>query len=52
LGLKAVELVQAKDFGHMAALRATEIISVPIEEALGEKPLDPKIFADAAVFFG
>jgi 6-phosphofructokinase 1 len=52
LGLKAVELIQAKDFGHMAALRATEIVSVPIEEAHKEKPLDPKIFEDAAVFFG
>jgi 6-phosphofructokinase 1 len=52
LGLKAVELIQARDFGHMAALRATEIVSVPIEEALREKPLDPKIFEDAAVFFG
>ncbi len=52
LGLKAVELIHAKEFGHMAALRATEIVSVPIEEALKEKPLDPKIFEDAAVFFG
>src|SRR3954471_20591050 len=52
LGLKAVELIHAKDFGHMAALRATEIISLPIEDALKEKPLDPKIFEDASVFFG
>src|SRR5215831_15289331 len=52
LGLKAVELIHAKDFGHMAALHATEIISLPIAEALKEKPLDPKIFEDAAVFFG
>jgi len=52
LGLKAVELIHAKDFGHMAALRATDIVSIPIEDALKEKPLDPKIFEDAAVFFG
>jgi len=52
VGLKAVELIHNKDFGHMAALRGTEIVSVPIEEALREKPLDPKVFDDAAVFFG
>ena len=52
LGLKATELVHARDFGHMAALRGTEILSVPIAEALKEKPLDPRIYEDAAVFFG
>ena len=51
-GLKAVELIQQKQFGFMAALRGTEIVAVPIEEALTQKLLDPKVFDDAAVFFG
>ena len=36
----------------MAALRGTEIVDVPISEALQEKLLDPKVFDDASVFFG
>jgi 6-phosphofructokinase 1 len=37
----------------MVALRGTDIITVPISEALGDpKTLDPKFFADAEVFFG
>ena len=51
-GLKAVELVQGKQFGYMASLRGTDIVAVPIEEALSQKLLDPKVFDDAAVFFG
>jgi ATP-dependent phosphofructokinase / diphosphate-dependent phosphofructokinase len=51
-GLKAVELVRQKKFGYMASLRATEIVDVPIEEALTQKLVDPKVFDDAAVFFG
>jgi 6-phosphofructokinase 1 len=52
VGLKAVELIHNKQFGHMAALRGTEIIAVPLAEALREKLLDFKVFDDAAVFFG
>ena len=52
MGLKAVELIEAKQFGHMAALRGTEIVAIPISEALREKLLDPKVFDDASVFFG
>ena len=51
-GLKAVELIREKRFGFMASLRGTDIIAVPIEEALSQKLLDPKVFDDAAVFFG
>ena len=37
----------------MVALRGTDIVRVPIAEALGEpKTLDDKFFADAEVFFG
>ena len=52
VGLKAVDLILNKQFGYMAALRGTDIVAVPIEEALREKLLDPKVFDDAAVFFG
>src|SRR5437867_748278 len=52
VGLKAVELIRDKQFGYMAALRGTEIVAVPIAEALREKLLDPRVFDDAAVFFG
>ena len=51
-GLKAVELIHEKKFGRMAALRATDIIDIPLEDALHQKLLDPKVFDDAAVFFG
>jgi 6-phosphofructokinase 1 len=50
--LKAVDLIREKRFGYMASLRGTEIVAVPIEEALSQKLLDPKVFDDAAVFFG
>ena len=52
VGLKAVDLILNKQFGYMAGLRGTDIVAVPIEEALREKLLDPKVFDDAAVFFG
>jgi phosphofructokinase-like protein len=51
-GLKAVDLIRDRQFGHMASLRGTEIVAVSIEEALSQKLLDPKVFDDAAVFFG
>jgi 6-phosphofructokinase 1 len=51
-GLKAVELIRQRQFGHMASLCGTEIVAVPIEDALSQKLLDPKVFDDAAVFFG
>lgn len=51
-GLKAIALIRERQFGYMASLRGTEIVAVPIEEALSPKPLDPKVFDDASVFFG
>jgi len=35
-GIKAIELVKERKFGQMAALRGTEIISVPLKEAAGK----------------
>ncbi len=40
-GAAAVRFVEAGKFGHMAALRSTEIISVPIEEAIGQMKAIP-----------
>src|SRR5262249_54890721 len=51
-GLKAVELIREKQFGYMASLRGTEIVAMPIEEALSQKLLDPKVFDHASVLFG
>jgi 6-phosphofructokinase 1 len=52
-GLAAANAVDSRDFGTMVALRATDIILVDIQEALAEpKVLDPKLYADAQVFFG
>src|SRR5205809_3527655 len=39
-GLRAVELVRDKQFGYMASLRGTDIVAVPLEEALTQKLLD------------
>jgi phosphofructokinase-like protein len=52
-GVAAAEAVTAGESGKMVALRGTDIVRVPIAEALGEpKTLDDKFFADAEVFFG
>jgi 6-phosphofructokinase 1 len=52
-GVAAAEAVDAGHSGVMVALRGTDIVEVPISEALGEpKTLDDKFFADAEVFFG
>ncbi len=36
-GLKAAELVKKENFGQMASLRGTDIISVPLKEAVGKR---------------
>src|SRR6476661_9160417 len=52
-GVAAAEAVTAQRSGVMVALRGTDIVTVPISEALGDpKTLDDKFFADAEVFFG
>src|SRR2546423_1755613 len=52
-GIKAFEMVRAGEWGHMAALRGTRIVSVPLETAVGElKRLDEEIYRVAEVFFG
>ena len=52
-GVAAMDAVAAGRFGQMVALRGTDIIEVPLEEALREpKLLDPALYATAEVFFG
>jgi ATP-dependent phosphofructokinase / diphosphate-dependent phosphofructokinase len=52
-GVAAIDAVSDGDFGKMVALRGTEIVRVPLDEALAEpKLLDPALYETAEVFFG
>ncbi|MDX6228686.1 MAG: ATP-dependent phosphofructokinase / diphosphate-dependent phosphofructokinase [Frankiales bacterium] len=52
-GLRAIDAVQEGQWGTMAALRGTDIISVGLDEATKELKLVPKErFEEAEVFFG
>ena len=48
-----IDAASEHDYGKMVALRGTEIVRVPLSEALAApKLLDPKVFETAEVFFG
>jgi 6-phosphofructokinase 1 len=52
-GLHAIDAAHEKDWGKMVALRGTDIIRVPLEEATRElKTVPPERYAEAEVFFG
>jgi ATP-dependent phosphofructokinase / diphosphate-dependent phosphofructokinase len=52
-GVAAIEAVNDGDFGKMVALRGTDIVRVPLGDALAEpKLLDPRLYETAEVFFG
>ncbi|MCX6386455.1 MAG: ATP-dependent 6-phosphofructokinase [Solirubrobacterales bacterium] len=52
-GVAAIDAVQAGSWGSMVSLSATEIVLVPLSDALDEpKLLDPSFYDTAAVFFG
>jgi ATP-dependent phosphofructokinase / diphosphate-dependent phosphofructokinase len=52
-GVAAVDAATRGDFGKMVALRGTEVVAVPLTEALAEpKLLDPGLYETAEVFFG
>jgi phosphofructokinase-like protein len=52
-GVAAIDAVTEGDFGKMDALRGTEIVRVPLDEALAEpKLLDTELYETAEVFFG
>jgi ATP-dependent phosphofructokinase / diphosphate-dependent phosphofructokinase len=51
-GLKAAELVLAGRFGQMASLRGTEIVAVPLSEAVSaNRRLDLRYYEEAKEFF-
>src|ERR687894_613889 len=52
-GVAAIDAVTEGDYGKMVALRGTDIVRVPLDEALAEpKLLDPAFYETAEVFFG
>jgi ATP-dependent phosphofructokinase / diphosphate-dependent phosphofructokinase len=52
-GVSAIDAVTDGDYGKMVALRGTDIVRVPLDEALAEpKLLDPAVYETAEVFFG
>jgi 6-phosphofructokinase len=52
-GVEAIDAAHERDYGTMVALRGTDIVRVPLSEALAEpKLLDPKFFETVEVFFG
>ncbi|HEX8650345.1 MAG TPA: ATP-dependent 6-phosphofructokinase [Pyrinomonadaceae bacterium] len=52
-GIKAYEMVEAREWGRMAAIQANRVISIPLEEAVSQiKRLDEEIYRAAEVFFG
>jgi phosphofructokinase-like protein len=52
-GIAAIDAVEEKDYGKMVALRGTDIVRVPIGDAVGTlKTLDPQLYETAEVFFG
>jgi phosphofructokinase-like protein len=52
-GLHAVDAVRDGDFGTMVALRGTEIVRVPIAEAVATlKTVPAALYEEAGVFFG
>ncbi len=53
LGVKAVQLIVDGKFGEMASLRGTEIVSVPIAEAVGKiKKVDKARLEEVKLFMG
>ncbi|MDQ3952012.1 MAG: 6-phosphofructokinase [Actinomycetota bacterium] len=52
-GIAAIDAVEDRDYGKMVALQGTEIVRVPIADAVGTlKTLDPSLYETAEVFFG
>jgi len=52
-GVAAIDAVNDEDYGKMVALQGTNIVSVPIGDAVGTlKTVDPDFYSTAEVFFG
>ena len=53
LGCKAADMIEAKEWGKMAAIHGLETVAVPLELAVGSlKTLDMRIHEDSKHFFG
>lgn len=53
LGVQAFEMVLRGEFGHMAALRGLDMVSVPLEEVADKSKLvTEEIYRIAEIFFG
>ncbi len=52
-GVRAADMAHEGKFDHLAAVRGTEVVEVPLAEVLrGHKTVDPKLLELAEVFFG
>ena len=52
-GVKAVELVENKQFGQMVSLSGTKIVAVPLSRAVEKlKTVDMDLYDISKVFFG
>jgi len=52
-GVKAVELVKAKDYGKMVSLRGTKVVAVDLSEAVSKlRTADLDLYEMTKVFFG
>jgi hypothetical protein len=51
--MAAIESIRNKNWGRMVALRGTQIVHVPFEDALGRLKVVPQArYNEAAVLFG
>ncbi|MET7638836.1 6-phosphofructokinase [Streptomyces sp. NPDC005438] len=52
-GLHAIDAVHDGAWGQMVALRGTDVVRVPLADAIARvKTVDPALYAEAGVFFG
>ena len=52
-GVKAVDLIQQKKFGHMVSLKGGRITHIPMGEAMRKmKYVDPELIRTAEIFYG
>jgi phosphofructokinase-like protein len=53
LGVKAVEMIDKKEFGKMASLKGTNIVTVPLQKAVGKLKTVPKyLIEEERLFWG
>ena len=52
-GIAAIDLVHRQDWGKMVALQGNQIVTIPLEQGIGElKMVDDELYDIAKVFFG